>query len=108
MIVLKTDKEVSEHLRSGVRELINLIRNRDISDEELISACRNILAVRPEYERPVFPIQPEDKMAPMLIRTWIDTWRDIGGVPNEKLISAEHLLQQVINYQKEHGSKVPD
>jgi hypothetical protein len=60
----------------------------------------------PEDE-PVFILRGQDKLAPALLLEWAKQLRLNGGDPKMARIAEDHA-QDMIKWQKERGSKIPD
>jgi hypothetical protein len=64
-------------------------------------------AVKPPVDEPTFTLRANDRLAPFAVMTWAKD-AELHGVPVDKVVGAQKIAFDMIQWQQKHGCKVPD
>jgi len=62
---------------------------------------------RSQGDEPIFVLCARDEIAPFTVRDWVER-AEMRGVNAEKIADAIRLAEQMEQWQRDHGKKLPD
>jgi hypothetical protein len=58
-------------------------------------------------DEPTFTLRANDRLAPFAVMTWAKD-AELHGVPQDKIVGAQKIAFEMIEWQQKHGCKIPD